>query len=95
MKRFRILSFKTAPHVRWVVKEKTSKKADHFTGFCQGGTEEKKFRIFSFKTARTVKGGTGEKKVSELFGQTAHFPPVGTEEKKFPKKRTTSPVFVQ
>lgn len=73
MKRFRILSFKTAPHVRWVVKEKTSKKADHFTGFCQGGTEEKKFRIFSFKTVRTVKGVLERKKFPNFLAKQPIF----------------------
>lgn len=39
--------------------------------------------------------GHWREKVSDLFGQTAHFSPVGSGRKKFPKKRTTSPVSVK
>ena len=61
----------------------------------KGVLEDEKVSDSFVQNGPNCQGGTGEKKVSELFGQTAHFPPVGTEEKKFPKKRTTSPVFVQ
>ena len=95
MKRFRILSCKTAPHVRWVVKEKNFRKSGPLHRFLSRGYWREKVSDFFVQNGPNCQGGTGEKKVSELFGQTAHFPPVGTEVKKFPKKRTTSPVFVQ
>ena len=45
------------------------------------GTEGRKHENLSFKTAWTIKGGYWREKVSDLFGQTAHFPPVGSGRK--------------
>ena len=42
-----------------------------------------------------LSSGYWREKVSELFGQTIRFPPVGSGRKKFPKKRTTSPDSVK
>ena len=51
-------------------------------------------KIFRSKRPELSRGHWREK-VSDLFGQTAHFSPVGSGRKKFPKKRTTSPVSVK
>ena len=62
--------------------------------FVKGVLEERKYENLSFKKAELSRGHWREK-VSDLFGQTAHFSPVGSGRKKFPKKRTTSPVSVK
>ena len=74
--------------------KKLPKKRTTSPVFVKGVLKRKSFGFFRSKRPELSRGYWREK-VSELFGQTAHFPPVGTEEKKFPKKRTTSPVFVQ
>ena len=51
-------------------------------------------KIFRSKRPELSRGHWREK-VSDLFGQTAHFSPVGSGRKKFPKKRTTWTVFLQ
>ena len=58
--------------------------------------------FFFFRSKRSlVSVGYWKKKLqillvkTVLFGQTAHFSPVGSGRKKFPKKRTTSPVSVK
>ena len=51
-------------------------------------------KIFRSKRPELSRGHWREK-ASDLFGQTAHFSPVGSGRKKFPKKRTTSPVSVK
>ena len=55
----------------------------------------KKFQIFLAKTVVSVKGVLEDEKVSDSFVQNGTSCPLGSEEKKLPKKRTTSPVFVQ
>ena len=95
MKRFRILSCKTAPHVRWVVKEKSFRFFRPNGDFCPVGSDEKKFQIFLAKTVVSVKGVLEDEKVSDSFVQNGTSCPLGSEGKKLPKKRTTSPVFVK
>ena len=55
----------------------------------------KKFQIFLAKTVVSVKGVLEDEKVSDSFVQNGTSCPLGSEGKKLPKKRTTSPVFVK
>ena len=63
--------------------------------FVKGVLERKKFQIFLAKTVVSVKGVLEDEKVSDSFVQNGTSCPLGSEGKKLPKKRTTSPVFVQ
>ena len=63
--------------------------------FVKGVLERKKFQIFLAKTVVSVKGVLEDEKVSDSFVQNGTSCPLGSEGKKLPKKRTTSPVFVK
>lgn len=64
--------------------KKSSVSLDQTCTSCPLGSGEKKNRNSFVQNAQNCQGDIEEKNVSELFGQTAHFPPVGSGRKKIP-----------